>query len=79
MAKEKTLKKTTIVLLRDALKQAGCYDPREVMYRIEENLTLDEAKTLNGFLGWVHENQTERGFGLNTINDRFAEYLAQSV
>lgn len=53
--RQRGLTSTAERLVLMALKQAGTYEPSEVLHRIEEQLTGPEYETLEGFLGWVVE------------------------
>ena len=53
---------------------AGSYDPEEVIWFIEEQLTLPEYTAAMGFLGWVSADIPQREFGRGNIGQRFAEW-----
>ena len=59
-------------LIHQGVKTFGTYDPKEVVPLFEEELTLDELEAAQGFLGWVHENGKQFGWG--NIDKVWREY-----
>jgi hypothetical protein len=64
------MKLRTLLLM--ATKQAGCYDPDEVLPHIEESLTPSEFTFCQDFLTWIKINGLT--FGHGNIDDRIREY-----
>jgi hypothetical protein len=54
-------------------KTHGTYDPDEILYLFEEELTLDECTLVVHFLNWLHENQ--KGMGHGNRDAVYAEYI----
>jgi len=65
------------LLMLQAAKIAGSLVPGEFLPCIEEQLTLDECRTVEGFLEWL--NREKLSFGHGNLQARFADYqLAQN-
>ena len=62
------------ILLRQAVKQTGSFDPDEALPVVEEMMTLEECRHAEGFLNWCGKNK--RTFGHN-IGEVWAEYQSQ--
>ena len=75
----KSIKMSRILrcLLLKAVKEAGSYNPEQVLFRIEESLTGDEYRTAESFLKWVGSNGLM--FGSGNIDARFQEFSSQKV
>jgi hypothetical protein len=61
------LKRMILLGLQDAGKNA--------YYRIEEHLTIAEAKIAEEFLGWAFKDYPNRTIGHGNIDARYQEYL----
>lgn len=72
MAVLTTLSDRTELLIRQAVKHTGTYDPNECLFTVEEEMTLDEYDTAEAFLRWIHDG--DRTFGHN-IREVFAEWV----
>lgn len=59
-------------LLLKAVKQAGTYNPDEVLTFIEEDLTQEEYYTLYGLLDWCWKNN--KTFGRENLGFVFGQY-----
>lgn len=59
------------LLLRQAVKQSGVYDPDYALTFVEEDMTQDEAETAQRFLSWCYYDG--HTFGHN-IAEVFAEW-----
>jgi len=66
------LSETVVSWLLWGVRQAGTYDPDKVLGFIEENLTLEEYKQIEGFLRWI--TKTGQTFGHLTLEEKFTEY-----
>lgn len=64
-------------LIAQACKTTGTYDPEITLPHFEEYLTIDEANTLQEFLGWCHRNK--KAFGHGNYNERFAEWKKETA
>lgn len=69
------MNRTLKTLLLMACKEAGTYDPDEVLPRIEEQLTGPEYDSANGFLAWVMKDEDNRHFGHGNIDTVFGQWL----
>lgn len=63
------------ILILDAVKTMGSYDPNEILFIFEENLTFEEHEHISGFLEWVHA--TNKGFGRANIDTVWSAYWEQ--
>lgn len=63
---------STLTLLFFALRRYRDYDTAFGI--IEEDLPMDEAQVLNGFLTWVKATPDQRYFAEDTFSARFAEW-----
>lgn len=68
----KKLGERNYLLLKLSLKSSGSYAPED--FRYEEELYIDEAEHVLGFLAWVNENPQERCFGSGNYEERYAEF-----
>jgi hypothetical protein len=59
-------------LVSDGIKCAGSYDPDEIFFYFEEDLTHDESIICYYFLKFVHENSL--GFGHGTYDEVYAQF-----
>lgn len=82
----KQLGERNYLLISEAIKGSGSYDPSENFYWFEESLYMHEADTIWKFLQWCHEGGTKphpvhglpipnRGFGRGNYEERFKEFL----
>lgn len=63
------------MLILDATKSAGTFDPEQCISFIEEKLTATELAEVCGFLGWVHKRRLTFGWG--SIQARYVQYHAE--
>lgn len=66
----------TLILM--GTKQAGSYDPNNILCYIEEELTGEEAETAFAFLKWVYADKEARYFGHGNIDGVYSHFLAES-
>lgn len=59
-------------LLLGALETAGSYDPKDVLYLVEEDLTSDEINQAQAFLAWCHA--TRRTFSRGNVEAWWAQW-----
>ena len=60
------------LLLLQAVKMAGSFDPNQNLHYVEEQMTGEEALLAQGFLQWVTDNK--RAFGHGTIRDVWRDW-----
>ena len=60
-------------LIKSGVSMMGTFDPDEIMYIFEEDLTPNEHKRIKGFLSWVHKNNKKYGSG--NYEEVYSEYL----
>jgi hypothetical protein len=69
----KKLGSRNYLLISEAIKCEGTYNPEKIFCYFEENLFIDEADTIWGFLEWCHiENKP---FGRGNYEERFKEFM----
>jgi len=69
----KELGRTNYVLIVQAVKCQGTFDPQEIFFMFEEQLYIHEADTVWDFLEWCHEN--DKAFGHGNYEEVFQEFL----
>ena len=62
-------------LISEGVKTHGSYDPNEILYIFEENLTSAEYNTVVPFLSWVSQDSKNRCFGSGNYESRYQEFL----
>lgn len=55
------------ILLLQAVRQAGSYEPDEVLSRIEEQLTGDQYDACAAFLKWIVTGERSFGYSLPEV------------
>jgi hypothetical protein len=70
----KQLSQRLYTLISKAVNIEGTFNPDEILYLFEEDLTSKEYAVVVPFLKWCHENN--KGFGKSNYNERFQEYLS---
>lgn len=71
------MKEPLRTLLLMGVKQAGSYDPAEVLIYIEEMLSFPDIDVAGDFLKWCHKNG--RKFGHGNIEKVFQDFQLQQV
>lgn len=66
------LKHSNYLLISDAVRTMGTYNPDEIFFIFEEQLYLHEADEIYGFLEWCHTNNKQ--FGYANYEDVFKEF-----
>jgi hypothetical protein len=60
------------LLLLQAVKAAGSFDPNQSLHYVEEQMALEEAQLAKAFLQWVTDNK--RQFGHGTVRDVWRDW-----
>jgi hypothetical protein len=61
-------------ILSDAVKTHGTYNPSEISYLFEEQLTYNQYNHIIPFLQWCHD--TGNFFGRGNYAERYLQWLA---
>lgn len=69
-----TLSKRNYELISYGVNMHGTFNPEEIFYSFEEELSVSQLEEIWNFLAWCHANDKRFGFG--NYKDRFAEYKA---
>lgn len=57
------------------VRQAGSYQPEDVLPRIEEVLTIPQYRKIRSFLTWVCENNRKFGHGnISAVIEEYKEF-----
>jgi hypothetical protein len=70
----KTLSKKNAELLRQAVKMGGTFNPEDILFYVEERMTIDEGLQAEAFLTWCHEN--DKTFGWNA-QDVYLDFMKE--
>ena len=70
----KKLGQRNYLLISEAVKCCGTFDPNEILPMFEERLYVDQYNEVVDFLTWVHESG--KTFGSGNYEQVFAEYKA---
>ena len=68
----KTLTTEIYRLISKAINAHGTYEPSEICYLFEEDLTTGQYNAIVPFLQWCHDNQ--KFFGVGNYKERYQEY-----
>lgn len=61
-------------VISEAVRTMGTYEPNEIFFLFEENLTAEQSLTVYGFLEWIHKNN--KAFGSGNYEMIYAQFLA---
>jgi len=69
----KILTQHIYTLIARAINIRGSYEPSEISYFFEEDLTSKQYDAVIPFLQWCHDNNKK--FGKGNYQERYQEYL----
>lgn len=64
------------LLISQAVKMFGTFNPDQIFSYFEESLYVDEFEKIYEFLKWVHQDEKNRSFGSGNYEKRFKEFLS---
>lgn len=71
----KKLTERRYYLISSGVKIEGSYDPKEIMFYFEEELTSSEYDEIEKFLQWCHDN--DKKFGSGNYEDVYKEFKSK--